>query len=224
MPFPPFFFGRLATFSAAAFWIGTAIFPSSLAASNYAAPYTFTTLAGGPGNAGHGDGNGSGAAFYSPRGIAVDNSGNTYVADTGNGTIRKISPGGEVTTLAGSPFHYGSANGPGSTARFDNPNGIAVDAAGNLYVADTGNAVIRKIDPSGTVTTWAGTSGVPGFADGEGTAAQFYSPEGVALDGSGNLYVADAGNHAIRKITPQGAVSTLLGGEDGSANGSLAVA
>jgi D-alanyl-D-alanine dipeptidase len=180
---------------------------------------TFTTFAGsGPGSD---DGTGSAARFNSPLGVATDNSGNVYVADSGNHTIRKITAGGAVTTLAGLAGSQGSADGIGSAARFYFPDGVAADGSGNVYVADSGNHTIRKITPAGTAATLAGLAGSQGSADGIGSAARFNDPEGVATDSSGNVYVADAGNHTIRKITPAGAVTTLAGlpGSSGSADG-----
>jgi streptogramin lyase len=180
-----------------------------------------TTLAGTAGASGSADGTGSAARFNVPKGVAVDGSGNVYVADTSNHTIRKITPAGGVTTLAGTAGAYGSADGTGSAARFYYPEGVAVDASGNVYVADAGNNTIRKITPAGVVTTLAGTARLQGSADGTGSAARFYYPRGVAVDGSGNVYVADTQNSTIRAITPAGAVTTLAGtaGSPGSADG-----
>ncbi len=185
-----------------------------------------TTLAGSAGQSGSADGTGAAARFDLPQGAAVDSAGNVYVADTGNDTIRKITPAGVVTTLAGSPGQYASADGTGAAARFDDPAGLAVDSAGNVYVADTANNTIRKISPAGVVTTLAGTAGEFGSADGTGAAARFNAPYGVAVDSAGNVYVADGGNDSIRKITPSGVVTTLAGtaGEIGSADGTGAAA
>jgi sugar lactone lactonase YvrE len=169
-----------------------------------------TTLAGSAGQTGSADGSGSAARFSAPGGVAVDGAGNVYVADFGNATIRKITPAGVVTTLAGSPGQFGSADGTGSAARFSQPDGIAVDSAGNLYVADL-IGTIRKITPSGVVTTLAGSSDIAGSTDGPGNVARFNGPIGVAVDGAGNVYVADEFNDTIRKITPAGVVSTLAG-------------
>jgi sugar lactone lactonase YvrE len=183
-------------------------------------------FAGYPSGWGSADGTGAAARFYGPSGVAVDGSGNVFVADTNNYTIRKITPSGVVTTLAGTPGMSGSANGTGAAARFYWPSGVAVDGSGNVFVADLGNSTIRKITPSGVVTTLAGTAGSRGSADGTGAAARFWLPEGVAVDGSGNVFVADTGNNTIRKITPSGVVTTLAGSADqpGSADGTGAAA
>jgi len=157
------------------------------------------------------DGKGRNARFNLPLGIAVDCSGNVYVADTLNNTIRKITCSGEVTTFAGMAGSSGSADGKGRAARFSNPRGLAVDRAGNVYVADAGNCTIRKIAPNRVVTTLAGTAGVIGWADGEGGTAQFCSPCSVAVDSEGNVYVADTGTHTIRSIDPDGVVTTIAG-------------
>lgn len=166
------------------------------------------------------------ARFNMPKGLATDAGGNMYVVDSGNATIRKITSSGAVTTIAGTPGAIGSADGAGAAARFNNPSNIAVDAAGNLYVADTGNQTVRKITPAGIVTTLAGTAGVRGNADGAGAAAQFNQPWGVAADAAGNVYVADTENYLIRKITPAGVVSTLAGmrGKRGTTDGDRATA
>ena len=122
----------------------------------------------------------------------MDSAGNVYVADTGNHTIRKITSAGAASTLAGLPGVFGSADGTGSAARFDTPTGTAVDSTGNIYVADFGNYTIRKITPAGAVSTLAGSAGLSGRVDGTGSAARFDYPASVALDGAGNVYVADA--------------------------------
>jgi alpha-tubulin suppressor-like RCC1 family protein len=238
------------------------------AQSNYATPYAFTTLAG-LASAGSTDGTGSAARFSGPGGVAVDGSGNLFVADANNNLIREVTPAGVVTTIAGSIGNVGSVDGTGSAAQFDQPGNIAIDSAGNLYVADTVNFTIRKITPtvvSGAtnwvVTTIAGGSGgnlrtvdgtgsdarfdypssvavdqagnlyvtdrytirqitptvvngvtnwvvttlagndYPGYADGTGSAAQFNTPHGIAVDSAGSLYVSDSYNAVIRKVTP----------------------
>ncbi len=177
------------------------------------------TLAGA--GSGSADGVGSAAQFNSPSSVAVDNAGNVYVADTGNNTIRKIYPSGLVTTLAGLAGSAGSADGTGSAARFSSPSGVAVDNAGNVYVADLANYSIRKIGSGGVVTTLAGLAGSWGHMDGTGSAAQFSEPRGVAVDGAGNVYVGDSFYHLIRKVTPSGVVTTFAGiaGNGGSADG-----
>lgn len=166
------------------------------------------------------------ARFFSPRNVAVDSSFNVYVADTLNHVIRKITPLGAVTTLAGTLGVSGSQDGPAASALFSGPQSVVVDGSGNVYVADTGNSTIREISPGGTVLTIAGSAGNPGNADGTGTAAHFSSPGGVAVDGSGSLYVADTWNHTIRKIASGGMVSTLAGlaGTFGSFDGTSSAA
>jgi sugar lactone lactonase YvrE len=181
-----------------------------------------TTLAG-SGDAGSTDGAGTAASFYDPRGVAVDASGIVYVADQNNNKIRKINPAGVVTTLAGSGG-TGSADGTGTAASFNAPTGVAADASGNVYVADYSNNKIRKINSAGVVTTLAGSGGL-GSTDGTGTAASFYHPYGVAVDASGNVYVADEGNQKIRKIDSAGVVTTLAGsGNYGSTDGTSSAA
>ena len=165
-----------------------------------------STLAG-SGAAGADDGLDTAATFNLPEAVAVDAAGNVYVADNRNNLIRKVTPVGQVTTLAGSG-QRGSANGTGNAASFNSPFGIAVDAAGNVYVADSGNNLIRKITPSGDVTTIAG-SGARGAKDASGTSASFNTPAGLAIDKSGTIYVADQDNNLIRKITAAGAVTTI---------------
>lgn len=157
--------------------------------------------------------------FNKPYGIATDGT-NLYVANTGNGTILKIDPSMTVTTLAGTAGMFGYDDGTGAAARFMSPTGIVWDGTTNLYVTDTGNSAIRKIDIlSGAVTTFAGsTTGETGFDDGTGTAARFKYPFGIATDGP-NLYVTDTHNHTIRRIViSSGEVSTIAGiaGEPGS--------
>lgn len=180
-----------------------------------------TTLAGSAGSPGSADSSGGSPRFNGPSGVAVDTSGNVYVADNFNCTIRKITPGGFVSTLAGTAGTRGNVDQPGSAARFNFPSGVAVDNDGNVYVADTLNCTIRKITPAGAVSTFAGFAGSAGASDGAGTAARFSYPNGVAVDSSGNVYVADSNNHIIRKITPAGIVTTLAGlsGHNGTNDG-----
>ena len=185
-----------------------------------------TTLAGTAGATGSADGTGAGAHFYNPSGVATDISGNVYVADTYNSTIRKITSAGVVTTLAGAAGVRGSADGIGVAANFTWPGGVVTDSAGNVYVADTFNHTIRKIALGGIVTTLAGTAGAVGSADGTGGAARFFLPQSVATDSAGNVYVADTGNKTIRMITPTGVVTTLAGvaGVTGATDGTGAAA
>lgn len=182
--------------------------------------WTVTTIAGLAGTAGYADGTNSDARFNRPTGIAVDNSGNVFVAERYNHTIREISPVGTnwvVSTIAGLGSVPGQEDGIGSEARFYLPSGIAVNASNHLYVADAANFTIREIAPSGTnwiVSTIAGSVTNFGFADGTGTDAMFNFPYGIAVSRSGKLYVADWGNHAIRELAPSGAnwvVHTIAG-------------
>ncbi len=170
-----------------------------------------STLAGQAGQAGSANGLGDQARFRNPWSVALDGSGNVLVADMSNNSIRKITPAGEVTTLAGQPGPAGHTDGPGLLARFNSPYGVAADPDGNVYVSDSGNHAIRKITPKGMVSTLAGLPGYAGAADGTGTSARFWNPQGLAVDAYGTVYVADTGNHAIRKISPFGEVTTLAG-------------
>ena len=175
---------------------------------------TVTTIAGTAGMSGSTDGTGAGARFNGPDSVEVDGAGNLYVADFGNHTIRKLVVStGAVTTIAGTAGMSGSTDGMGAVARFNGPAGVAADGAGNLYVADSGNHTIRKVVVStGAVTTIASTAGMTGITDGTGAVARFYYPYGIAADGADNLYVADTGNHTIRKVVlSTGAVTTIAG-------------
>lgn len=222
-----------------------------------------TTFAGGDTTA-MANGTGTNASFFDPLGVAVDASGNIFVADAGNNMVRMITPAAVVSTLAGNSANStlfnnptgvavnaaenvfvanyldnniltvnaagfagtlagtgqpGSSNGPGSTATFYFPNGVATDARGNVYVADWVNNLIRKISSNGVVSTLAG-SGAAGAIDSTGTSASFNGPAGLAVDAAGNVYVADADNNLIRKITPAGVVTTIAGtGNPGAKNG-----
>jgi DNA-binding beta-propeller fold protein YncE len=182
---------------------------------------TVTTLAGGAGQPGNADGAWLDARFRNPWGVAAEPDGDIVVADSSNDTIRKVLPGGTVYTAAGQPGMIGSLDGYGDNAQFNNPSAVAEDAAGNIYVSDSGNDVIRKITPSRVVSTLAGSAGNVGSADGNGEAARFWNPQGLAVDSSGNVFVADTGNNLIRKITPMGQVTTIAGlaGTSGSADG-----
>lgn len=184
-----------------------------------------TTLAGTAGASGSNDGTGAAARFSALKGLAVDSGGNVYAVD--NSAIRKISPLGVVTTLAGVAGEPGDADGTGSAARFRRPWGIAVDAAGNAYVADTENLVVRRITPAGVVSTHAGTRGMRGRADGSAASATFLGPMGIAIDTGGNLYLTDwfgppapnipEGSTFIRRIGADGSVSTVAGTMNGEA-------
>jgi sugar lactone lactonase YvrE len=172
---------------------------------------TVSTLAGSSASRGNQDGVGNGASFNVPSGIAIDDAGNLYVTDAFNATIRKVTAGGAVSTLAGSAMNRGEADGTGSAAQFNYPNGVAVDSAGILYVADTYNDTIREVTAGGMVTTLAGSAGIVGANDGTGINALFNQPYDIAVDGAGNVYVADTANATIRRITPAGAVTTVAG-------------
>ncbi len=181
---------------------------------------TVSTLAG-SGFRGHNDGAGPEAMFYYPSAVALDASGNVYVADSLNNAIRKVTPAGVVTTLAGSS--RGNLDGTGSQAQFSEPRGVAVDRTGqNVYVADSGNHSIRRVTADGVVTTIAG-SGTAGDQDGTGSLSSFNSPRGLAVDGSGNIYVADNENHRVRKVTPAGTVTTIAGAAPGFRDGAKAL-
>ena len=167
-----------------------------------------SSFAGVPGQSGNLDGPAAQALFGAAMSTAVDGSGNVYVTDKFNATLRKITSNGEVSTVAGAPGQAGHLDGPGAQARFEGPIGIAVDGQGTIYVTD-GDGAIRKMTPDGNVTTVAGMAGQTGFTDGTGAIARFNHPYGIAVDAVGNLFVADCFNAAIRKITPTGEVTTL---------------
>ncbi|MBI3416374.1 MAG: hypothetical protein HY043_13850 [Verrucomicrobia bacterium] len=173
--------------------------------------YAWTNFVGQPGGPGNADGTGYAARFYYPQGIALDKSGNAYVTDNANHTIRKVTSAGVVTTVAGKPGLPGNFDGVGSAAQFNTPIGIAIDDAGNIFVADSGNNTIRKVTNDGVVTTLVGMPGQSGSADGTGSAARFNGPSGLALDDAGNLYVADRDNFVIRKVSNSGVVTTFTG-------------
>ena len=155
--------------------------------------------------------------------MAADGAGNLYIADSGNHRIRKVDSSGTISTIAGSgEFGFGGDGGPAIDARLNYPSGVAVDGAGNVYIADLGNQRIRKVDSTGTITTIAG-SGETGFGGGgfggdggPATEAQLNYPRGVAIDGAGNVYIADQGNQRIRKVDSTGTITTIAGsGERG---------
>ena len=174
-----------------------------------------TTLAGLAGSLGSADGKGSAARFFQPSGLAVGSAGNLYVADSGNHTIRLVTSAGKVTTLAGMAGSPGNNDGPSSAAQFCDPHDVAVDRAGNVFVADKANQRIRKVTTTGIVETIAGPTGMPfdrvGWRDGAGHEARFNYPWSVAVDLAGNVFVADRDNDTIRKVTPAGVVTTFAG-------------
>lgn len=161
------------------------------------------------------------ARFFNPSGIVVDSNQNTYIADASNHTIRRITLASSVTTFAGTAGQAGTTDGAGAAARFNRPRGLAIDGNNTLYVADTGSHTIRRITADGTVTTLAGLGGSSGSSDGSGSSARFNSPWGVTVDRSGTIYVADTGNHTLRRVTGSGVVTTIGGvaGSAGSAEG-----
>jgi len=181
-----------------------------------------TTLAG-DGSPGFQDGAAREARFNDPFGVAVARDGSVYVADAGESNrVRKITPRGEVSTLAGGREGY--ADGAGAAAAFNTPSALALDRDGNLYVADTGNNRIRRVTPDGQVTTVAG-DGTAGFRDGPASQAQFDAPVGVAVDDEGNVYVADTYNDRVRVLTKDGQVKTIAGaGRPGYADGDASTA
>ncbi len=185
-----------------------------------------TTYAGAAGVQGSSDGPAASARFRYPAGLAFDSKGNLFVADGTNATIRRITPEGMVSTVAGQVLTPGTADGNGTAAQFSAPRGLAFDSSGNLWVADSGNHTIRRITTDGTVTTVAGRAGTRGSADGAAAAATFAWPDGLAFDGAGNLYIADTGNDTIRVMTADGLVSTFVGraGYPGSTDGTLTTA
>jgi sugar lactone lactonase YvrE len=187
----------------------------------YFGPF-MATLAGSPGQQGTVDGVAEKARFTAPAGIAVTPNYTIYVGDTGTDRIRRLTQGlpVNVNSIAGIAAAKGTNDGPAAAAQFNGPTGVALDANGNIFVSDTENDVIRRIGTDGFVTTVAGAPGAAGFIDGAGAAARFNRPTSLAFDLLGNLYVADTGNHAIRRIAPSHLVSTLIGtGVAGHKNG-----
>jgi len=194
-----------------------------------------STIAGKAGAPGGADGTNGVARFNGPNDIALDSAGSLFVMDSDNSAIRKLTPVGTnwvTTTIAGKAGIRGNADGTNSTIRFNTPYGFAVDLAGNVYVADSGNHTIRKLTPVGTnweSITIAGKAGAPGSADGTNSAARFNAPNGMAMDSAGTVYVSEAGNNTIRKLTPVGTdwVTTTIAGKAGvvgSADGTNSVA
>jgi hypothetical protein len=170
-----------------------------------------TTVAGTVALKGGTDGTGSAARFDAPRGLALGAGDAVYLADSSGQVIRKVTASGVVTTVAGAYGVSGTADGAAADARFTSPAGMAVDASGTVYVADSGSHTIRKIALDGTVSTLAGLARTPGTADGSGSGARFTYPHGLAVDADGNVFVADSGNNAIRRVTPAGVVTTYAG-------------
>lgn len=163
------------------------------------------------------DGTGTGASFMNPTSVCVDQSGNVYVTESTQPRIRKISPSGVVTTLAGNGM-VGSTDGPGNLASFNSMGGICVDVSGTIYVADGSNRKVRMVSPTGSVTTIAGNSGPAGYVDGIGSGASFTYLSAICISSTGDLYVADA--NKIRKVTVTGTVTTIAGtGTVGSLDG-----
>jgi sugar lactone lactonase YvrE len=181
--------------------------------------YEFTTYAGS--GYGHLDGNRAIAKFRSPEGIAVDKNGNVYVTEYASSIVRKITPDGIVSVLAGKDMELGFADGTTGEARLNRPHGVTVDENLNVFVTDMKNCTVRKIDPSGKVKTIAGIPGVTGHADGKASEATFNQPEAIAVNSKGYLYIADTYNFTIREISPEGIVKTVAGkaGEAGNADG-----
>lgn len=172
---------------------------------------TVSVFAGSAGLEGHADGVGPKARFSFPLSITIDSADNLYVTDFGSNTVRKITPSGSVSTFAGTAGVTGSTDDTGAAASFSGPAGIAIDSSNNLYLADSANCTIRKITTAKIVTTIAGSPGVAGDTDGTGSAARFNTPEGIAVDSLGNIYVVDSIRHTVRKISPSGVVVTIAG-------------
>lgn len=156
------------------------------------------------------DGTGSAARFNNPEGLAADSAGNLYIAEAPSAVLRKVTPQGVVTTLAGGRGTVGSADAAGTAARFNDPSRLVADVNGTLYVTDSGNSAVRRVTAAGVVSTVAG-DGTCGSVDGLAALARFCKPRGIALDNKGVLWVADSGNHTLRRIAPDGTVSTVAG-------------
>jgi sugar lactone lactonase YvrE len=194
-----------------------------------------STIAGLAGHSGSADGTNSAARFNSPNDVAVDNAGNLFVADFGNNTVRRLMPVGTnwvSSTIAGLAGFSGTANGTNSSTRFNGTAGVTVDIAGNVFAADYGNNTIRKLTPVGAnwvSSTIAGLAGSAGHTDGTNRDARFNSPNGIAVDNAGNVYVADSQNNTIRKLMPAGTnwVTSTIGGlfsHSGSVDGTNSAA
>lgn len=172
-------------------------------------PPPLSFIAGQIGGIGNFDGVGVSARINNASGMAIDSTGNTYIADTRNHTIRKVNPDGVVTTYAGTAGKPGYADGPSASAQFSFPSSVTIDRSGNVYVSDGQNNVIRKISPAGIVTTFAGLAGQSGETDGVGQAARFSSLQSITIDSQDNLYVIDSFGQTVRKISSSSAVTTL---------------
>src|SRR5262249_10211565 len=167
-----------------------------------------------------GDGGGAlNAKIFKPQAVAVDAAGNLFIADTGNFRVRRVTRDGVISTYAGNGTLGSQGDGGLATAAaLNEPQGLAIDAAGNLFIADTGNHRIRRVAPDGTITTYAGNGQQDFGGDGgPATAASFNAPFGVTIDAMGNLYIADTGNHRIRRVAAgDGVITTVAGsGADG---------
>jgi NHL repeat-containing protein len=170
-----------------------------------------STLAGIAATHGSADGPQGAATFYYPQGVAVDSAGNVFVADYFNCAIRRVTPSGVTSTFAGTAGACGHADGVGNLATFNSPYRVATDSQDNVYVADKDACTVRKITPVGVVSTIAGIPLSCGHADGPPSVATFLGPRGVAVDSTGNVYVADTDNALVRRVTPAGVVSTVVG-------------
>lgn len=175
------------------------------------ATFEVRTIAGESNVTGASDGRGSAAHFNGPYGVANDGR-VIYVSDGSNHLLRTATFDGQVSTLAGQLAFFGASDGPSAAARFSDTAAIVADAAGNVYAADAANHAIRRITPAGNVSTFAGRMGVTGWVDGGGDSARFSNPTAIAIDGTGNLIIADTGNNAVRKVSPDGNVTTIAGG------------
>ena len=179
--------------------------------------YTITTVAGTGATGSTGDGGAALSALLStPFAVAVDAAGNLYIADEFNNKIRKVTRDGNISTIAGNGTNgFTGDGGPATSAEFASPSGIVLDATGNIYISDSGNNVVRKVTTDGNVNTIAGTpTGQTigyGGDGGPGTSAQLYNPSGLALDSSGDLYIADSYNNVVRLLAPDGTISTVAG-------------
>jgi sugar lactone lactonase YvrE len=191
-----------------------------------------TTIAGKAGQRGYADGSATAARFSTPYGLVIDSKGNLIVADTGNGVFRRIAPDGSVTTLAGKAGELGFVNGNGAEARLMSLMSLAIDKEDDVYFTENMHSV-RKLSPSGDVSTVAGAPYAPGSVDDIAAFARFSNPRGLAVDARGNVYVCDTGNGTVRRLSPDGYVTTVLGqpgvsilkpGVGGSLNGPLAIA